>query len=282
MPQPNSKNKADQHTLVAPTPLPDSFLSTLLEEMDGPEVVGVMLGGSYARGEATQYSDVDFACFMRGEAEPRNKRLLYRDGRLVSIATKTVAGVLDDMLKPERAIWVVPGIGGCYILLDKDGALGRLMQEVKAFRWEPLQPAADLYASYKLMAAAEQVHKVLSELSRGNELALSFAIAKLFPWLTEAVAVQRGVMVKSDSTYYSQVQEAAGADSAWTRYHNMCAGKVTVLARGEAILHLYRQTVYLLRNIMQADHLEIVDRAAELATCSLPIASSTRPQRSVC
>lgn len=208
--------------------LSEQFLATLVAELDEPGTVGIMLGGSYARGEANRFSDVDLACFVKDEAESRRKRFLYREGRLVSVATKTTAGVRAEMSRPERAIWVVPGIGNCRVLLDKTGSVAQLIEEIATFRWEPLQSDADRYASYSVVMAAEQVHKIVAELTRKDELALAYAVSKLFQWLTEAMAVQKGVMVKSDNTYYRQAQEAAGADTSWTYYHTLCASRGAV------------------------------------------------------
>src|SRR5260370_1138114 len=82
------------------------------------------------------------------------------------------------------------------------------------------------------------------------DLAVAYATAELLSGLTEAVAVQRGVLVKSDSTYYRQVQESAGQGSAWTRYHRLAAGIASApseyapaTARGIAALLLYVETV---------------------------------------
>jgi predicted nucleotidyltransferase len=46
----------------APT-LSYEFLNSLVAELDNDDIVGIILGGSYARGEARLYSDVDIACF---------------------------------------------------------------------------------------------------------------------------------------------------------------------------------------------------------------------------
>jgi CHASE3 domain sensor protein len=145
------------------------------------------------------------------------------------------------------------------------------MREIETFKWEPLQKAADKYASFGMMLYVEQVHKILSEIFKHDDLALSYATSKLLSSLTEAVAVQRGVMVKNDSTYYQQVQEAIGLDSAWTRYHRLASGVNVVAAddrpvrmRGIAALNLYRETIALLRPAMHSDHLEVAEQAIRI------------------
>jgi hypothetical protein len=256
-------------------PLSEEFLNMLVAELDNDEIVGIIFGGSYARNEATPFSDVDLACFVPDSVEPRPKWFIYRDGRLVSIGSRTIAGTHSELARPERAIFIVSGFRR--VLLDKDGSISKLMREIETFKWEPLQKAADNYTSFGMMIYAEQVHKILSEIFKRDDLALSYATSKLLSGLTEAVAVQRGVLVKNDSTYYRQVQETVGLDSAWTRYHRLAAGVdlVPVETRGIATLNLYRETVALLRTTMHPDHLEVTEQAVRVfdeATALMPSA----------
>jgi Nucleotidyltransferase domain len=227
------------------------------------------LGGSYARNEATQFSDIDIACFVPDLMKPPPKRFIYRDGRLLSVGYSTVAEIRGELARSERAIFIATGFRR--VLLDKDGSVSRLMREIETFNWGPLQEAANSYTSFGMMLAAEQVHKILSEILKSDDLALSYAASKLLSWLTEGVAVQRGVLVKNDSTYYRQVQESVGLDSQWARYHRLAAGvdaspgdDTAVRTRGIAALCLYRETVALLRTAMRADHLQITEQAVQI------------------
>src|SRR6478609_8137292 len=103
--------------------LPQDYLSTLISEIDHPDFVGILLGGSYARGDATQWSDVDIACIVPTDALLRPKSSFYRDGRLVTIAVKSIEGIRASFRNPDLAIVVVHGIGDCRVLLDKDGSV---------------------------------------------------------------------------------------------------------------------------------------------------------------
>src|SRR6266700_7127894 len=247
------REKPDQYPIRTAEPLSEEFLNALVIELNNDNIVGIILGGSYARNEATPFSDVDIACFVPDSLKPTPKRFIYRDGRLLSIGTKTVADIRSELARPERAIFIVSGFRR--VLLDRDGSVGRLIREIETFDWEPLKRAADSYANFGMMIYAEHVHKILSEIFKRDDLALSCATSKLLSCLIEAVAVQCGVLVKNDSTYYRQVQETMGLDSAWTRYHRLASG-VDVVA-----LNLYRETVALLRPTMHSDHLEVAEQA---------------------
>src|SRR5215472_15532922 len=85
---------------LLPTMLPDGLLATLAGALDGPEVIGVALGGSFARGTATVYRDVDLAPFYRADTFLPRKRLFWRAGWLVSVSPKTIAGWREQMARP--------------------------------------------------------------------------------------------------------------------------------------------------------------------------------------
>lgn len=265
----SGNGRTEGHAITKAVPLTETFLNTLVAELDNDDIVGITLGGSYVRGEATPYSDVDIACFVKDEANQQPKRFLYRDNLLVSIGTKTVAGVRNDFLKPEKAILFVSGLRR--ILLDKDGTVTRLIQEIEAFTWEPLQNAANRHASHRMMTLVERVHKVLSELLKRDELALAYVTSELVCALTEVVAVQRGVLIKSESTYYWQVQAAAGQDSDWTACHRWAIGVDSIPTQGSlvltqaiAALRLYQETVKLLRPVLLQDHLAVAEQATRM------------------
>jgi len=252
----------------APT-LSEEFLNALVAELDNDDIVGIILGGSFARGEARPYSDVDIACFVRDAVKLPQKRFFYRSGRLVSVAATNATDIQSRLTNPERAFLFTAGRRR--VLLDKDGSVTRLMQEIDAFNWQPLAAVASRNANFYLMIAAESAHKVLNELVSGDELALSYAVASLFSQLTLIVAIQRGVLVKSDSTYYRQIEESVGLDSTWTRYHRIAAGVDAgsadvppVVARGIATLHLYQETANLLWSILEPPQREVIEQTVRV------------------
>ncbi|MDQ5824514.1 MAG: nucleotidyltransferase domain-containing protein [Chloroflexota bacterium] len=261
--------------------LPPQLIESLIGELADEEIAGIMLAGSYARGEATRFSDIDIAPFLHEGAPPRKKRLFYRDDYLVSVSYKTAAGVRADLSLPNRAIWVVNGYRGAQVLLDRDGTIRALMREIEAFTWEPLQPAANEYAGASLAGSAEAVHKLLGDLSMGNDLAIALTTTNLLWSLTDLVAVQRGVLVQSDRTYYRQVQESVGLESAWTRYHNIAAGVAPLAdeeqgtparSRGIAVLALYRETLALVESFIPPHHRETAAQAVRILDAALPSA----------
>ncbi len=119
-----------------------------------------------------------------------------------------------------------------------------------------------------MMLKAEDVQKVLREFEQENAPGLALVSTNLLAELTLLTALCHRTLITNDSTYYQQVQEAAGLDSGWTRAHRIATGLeagptniAPLRARGIAVLHLYSDTLVFARPVMQAEHLEIAEQA---------------------
>jgi predicted nucleotidyltransferase len=120
-------------------PLSDSFLQSILENIDAPAMIGVGIIGSYARGQADKYSDVDIDIYVSKMPENPYDRytLRYWDDKLVSLKYTLLDDERAALTDPRRAIWAVPGILGMKVLLDKDGSLAALQKAAQKFDWSP-------------------------------------------------------------------------------------------------------------------------------------------------
>jgi hypothetical protein len=272
------------HDIQQAVRLPDEFLRELVQELDHEDIVGITLGGSYARGTATLYSDVDLACFWREGVRPPPKRFLYRQGKLISIKMTSVAEIREMLKRPQSAILFASGTRR--LLLDKDGSVARLLAEIEAFRWEDIQAEANAQVSLWMMLKAEDVQKILREFQQENAPGLALVIPRLVAELTLLTALCHGTLITSDSTYYQQVEEAAGLDSPWTHYHRIAIGLedgpmsiVPLRARGIAALHLYRETLVFARPVMRSEHRAVAEqvlRVVGAAAEQLPLSEEER------
>lgn len=255
--------------------LSDEFLNTFIKELDSDEIVGIALGGSHARDDATPYSDVDILCLVQDVVKPGPKRYTYQNGHLMSIATKTIADLRRDFTRPESAFITVPSTRTLRILLDKDGSLARLIQDARDFTWEPLQEAANVRVRSMMMISTEVVHKMLGILLKEDALAFSSALTTFPLRLAEMVVLQRGILITSDSTRFRQVWESIGLNSAWTQAHlraiSVDPGLVdapSLRRRGSALLNLYRETVILLCSCLSPTEGEVVEQALRVIDAS--------------
>jgi hypothetical protein len=246
--------------------LPDDLLATLLAEFARTPISAAALSGSFTRGDADAYSDVDLRLYSDlplDDIEP--ERLLYRSGRLISISLHTFRGEARQLADPPAAVFAVAPIRELRPLLDRDGALARLQRSARAFAWDRIASEADGYAARTLYLQAEVVQKALSGLASGHAARLALTTAELVQELTLAVAVSRRLLVASDRGYFHQVYGAVGERSVWARHHRLAAGtrepsvgESTTRSRGLAALQLYRETAALLDVLLTPDQKSVV------------------------
>jgi Nucleotidyltransferase domain len=263
----------EEHTqaLFSLTPLSDTFLEAFVAELDTDQIRGIILGGSYARGDATPYSDVDLACFMPDSFRPLRKRFLYREGHLMSIGLKTLEGVQQQLTDPYQALWIVPSFQQARVLLDKDGSMRQLKKMVEDFAWEPLRKEAIGYAGHILTCDAEFIHKLLGNVWKGNLPGIAYATTRLFDDVTMCMALSYQVLITTDSLYYQQVEASVGLDSAWTRYHRLlieakpsAEDTSFIEARGKLAMQLYRETAQLLWPTLYEQRRTVIEQVLSL------------------
>ena len=250
--------------------LSETLTQSILEKVDSPDVVGVGIVGSHARGQESKYSDVDVDIFVHELPENAYDRytLRYWDNKLVSLKYTLLEGERSALINPRRAIWAVPGLSGMKILLDKDGALAELQQAAQHFDFSLLQTEADEFAAEEVMGCAEEVHKILNGLARGHESTVLYAIWGLVKNLLEAVAVQRGLMILSENRYFDLIQDSVGRDTKWTSAFRTAWGLDSTSSqyqsRGVAALKLYRLTAAMFEGLIPEVHREVIKRTLTL------------------
>ncbi|HJS18286.1 MAG TPA: nucleotidyltransferase domain-containing protein [Anaerolineales bacterium] len=250
--------------------LSDSFIQSILEKVDSPDVVGVGIVGSYARGQEGRYSDVDVDIYVNKLPENPYDRytLRYWDDKLISLKHTLLDDEYAELADPRHAIWAVPGLRGMSILIDKDGSMAALQKAAQEFDWSPLQPAADEYAAEQIMGSAEEAHKILNGLARGHESTVLYAAWGLVKDLLEAVAVQRGLMIVSENRYFDLIQESVGRESKWTRAFRTAwglkGGASHYQARGPAALTLYCLTAEMFDALIPNQHREVVTKTIQV------------------
>ena len=244
--------------------LSDPFIQSVLAKIDSPDVIGVGIVGSYARGQAGKYSDVDFDIYVGKMPEDPYDHYTLRhwDGKLVSLKYTLLEDEKSALENPRRAIWAVPGLSSMQIVLDKDGSLSALQIIAQKFDWTLLQPEADEFAAEEVMGSAEEVHKILNGLARGHESTVLYATWGLVKNMLEAVAVQRGLMIVSENRYFDLIQDSVGRDTKWTRAFRMAwgldANASQYQSRGAAALTLYRLTAAMFDRLIPEKHREVV------------------------
>jgi predicted nucleotidyltransferase len=244
--------------------LNDPFIKKLITEIHQPNIIGFAVTGSYARGENSQYSDVDLDIFVENLPEKDSYTLRLFDGRLVSLKYICIADEFESLKKPESAIWAVPGLKQMQILLDESGELAKLKQAAYDFNWADLQEAANKFAVENLMGCAEEAHKIIGGLLQKNESKVLYASWGMFKNLSFAAAVQVGLMIESENKIFSMMESHFIDHPEWVRLFRLSFGmdvEANVPAwqtRGKASLDLYEQTAVLFEKIINDKHREVI------------------------
>lgn len=280
--------------------LPDdvrAILSTLQEQYGRPDDDGVAVVGSFSRGKAGPYSDLDVDWFraepagaatetagpagqagmaVSGGAAKEEHRFYSVGDRLVSVLFTTVAAAGAQLSQPEQAIWAAGGLRDMLILSDRRGSLAALRDQAAAFDWATLQPAAERHASRQLAKFGEETAKLLNALTASDAYSAANALTWLWIGLAKAMAVGLGVILQSENTYLAAVEAAVGRDTPWAHALRQAAGlepasrleqaaglePSPMLDRAAAGLRLYRETARLLDPILQP-----ADRPTVLTVC---------------
>ena len=249
--------------------LSDPFTQSVLQKIDSPDVIGVGIVGSYARGQESKYSDVDIDIYVnKPPANPYDRYTLrYWEDKLVSLKQTLLDDERAALTNPRRAIWAVPGLRGMKILLDKDGSMAALQKAAIEFDWSTLQSAADEFAAEETMGNAEEVHKILNGLARRHESTVLYASWGLVKNMLEAVAVQKGIMMISENRYFDLIQDAVGRDSKWTSAFRTAWGLDPVSSqyrrRGAAALKLYQLSAEMFDALIPEKHRDVVNKTLQ-------------------
>lgn len=253
--------------------LPDSFVQSLVARLNNPGIIGIAITGSHARGQGSQFSDVDLHIYV--STLPRNEydryTLRYWNERLVSLKYVLPDNELAALSRPWDAIWAVPGLRQMHILIDKTGKLAELQRVAENFQWANLQPAANEYAAEQLMGCVEEAHKILNGLSHDEESTILYAVWGLIKGLASGVAAQRGLLIESENRYFDIIQDSVGRDSEWTRAFRLALGADTgsgmvslFKIRGAAALALYKYTALLFEAILPEHHRDVIETTINL------------------
>jgi hypothetical protein len=252
-----------------------AFLQSLVTRLEGENTVGVSMAGSHACAAGGTYSDVDIQHYVRQmPADPAGSYYLrFMDGYLVSISVSTVESESANLRSPQKAIWAVPGLRQARILLDKGGLLAALKAAAEIFSWEPLQAAANAFASWNLSGCAEEVHKILDGLVKRDESKTLYAVWGLTRALALTLLVQGGVLIETENAFVELAQATAGHSSAWTEHFRQAIGldqqqtkEPAFIGYGMAGLRLYCETAWQMQAILLPEHAAVINRTLEIIT----------------
>ena len=188
-----------------------AWLHTLVRQLQDERTVAITLTGSYARGEATAYSDADLHHYVTQEAnEPYQVR--YVGETLVSISEMVAENKYREMQSPESAIWAVEGLRQSQILHDPAGIFVALQAAARAFVWDAaIQHKADAYASRQLAGLSEEALKIRSGLVRDHASTVLYGTLGMVLNIATLILTQRGILLQTENEYLDRARAALAA-----------------------------------------------------------------------
>lgn len=247
--------------------------AALVKRFDGPEVRAVVLMGSFARGDAGSYSDVDLVRFFGSEASVPDDESHLIAARLVTVSSVGPAQVNRWFDRPEAAVNAMGGLRTARALLDRDETFARIQTRARHFEWdEAMQAKADAWVSGEMVGWIEEVHKGLEGLRQddvGRMLNARFGCS----WgLARVMVVHRGVLLSGDNGCYDEVRAAVGLESTWSR---ACAaafgveGALTLREQVRAGLRLYVLTAQMVQEALREGDRRLVMQTVGLVEAVL-------------
>jgi hypothetical protein len=217
----------------------------LISIADGPAVTGIAVLGSVARGEASEWSDVDLEATVADPAAGWKVRVSFVDRRLVMCHSITAAEQWRQLELPDNALWAVPAYAAMRVLVDRDGGLARLQAACRSFDYESLRPAATAYLREKAASSCEYVFKIRGALETRDEAKALHAAAALTGRCERLASVALQTEIRTENEYYRVVQHAAGP--VWAERHRSALGLDggDAFAQAAAAGALFRETMRL-------------------------------------
>lgn len=260
-------------------------LAPHLTEWTTEATVAFALLGSYARGVAGHFSDLDVVQFVNDDRLADNSRsfLIERiagsdspnsaaSGQnstcLVVRSTATPGQVESWFTEPGQAVNFVAGLREGRPLWDPHGAFAAIQERARRFVWTAaLQEKASWLAGQEMVGWIEEVHKGLEGLRRNDAGRLLNARFGLSWGLAGVVRLQKGVLSASDNSFFEDVVAAVGTESDWARLLHGAFGVPDGESGSCSSLHemvrygllLYCETFELLNESVSGEHSPLIE-----------------------
>jgi predicted nucleotidyltransferase len=174
------------------------------------DVLGIAVVGSYARGDATAYSDVDVITLLAPQSQPTDEPSidLYH-GIYRVVQYRTEAQMRKSLTDPARAVYNVIGLQQMLILYDPLGVLRKIQWEAERFVWDETMTAkADFVLNREMLAWQEECYKAMSGLLHKQEGHMLLGLYGLTYGLVRLMLIAKGVLLESENAFFEELKFA--------------------------------------------------------------------------
>ncbi|MFB7087528.1 nucleotidyltransferase domain-containing protein [Streptomyces sp. NPDC056296] len=233
-------------------------LKPALEKWD-PYPEAAVLVGSHARGEATAWSDIDVVCVGQG---PGYVFELTERGPM-SWSFATFDEHRANMMNPHSCGQVVPAWRDAHVLHDPQGRAGELVAFAKAWDWDLLDPAPEVWAARTVYGYAEEVMKLHRAIALEDWVNARVQASILAVHLAPVVAGGTRTFFTSENHLWHLLAERLGVE--WGKLQEAALateGEAPAVSSAAAI-ELFRRACALFEASMTPDQRTVVRYALE-------------------
>ncbi|MFW9917861.1 MAG: nucleotidyltransferase domain-containing protein, partial [Candidatus Thorarchaeota archaeon] len=184
-----------------------AFNKAVEEEKARKGVLAIYATGSFARGQAGRFSDIDLMVVLEEGHTPPLERLEYRyiENILVGFRRASLAEMLQEFKTPLEWLWNKEGVQNIKIAYDPHNVIQKLREHVEK-QW-PTTAQFREAASLEVVKAVEYVHKLLNAHRREDWLNLLYAAFIIQTNLTNALFLFNELPIKSENAFEQQLLE---------------------------------------------------------------------------
>jgi len=196
----------------------DALLARKVNEIDKSEVEAIGLMGSYSRGEAKLYSDVDLVCLLKQGLTEKEATIEIIEDTYVVTSYVTIAEMEECFTDPDSATVNILGLQQVKILYDLNETFENLRVRAYQFRWtEDLQAKANELVSKELVGWIEEVHKALQGFISDDVGRMLNGIFGLTYGIFTIVRKQKGILLNGENSFYTKIVGYYGFDSSFAK-----------------------------------------------------------------
>jgi len=174
------------------------------------DVLGIAVVGSYARGDATAYSDVDVITLLAPQSQPSDEpEIDLYHGIYRVVQYRTEAQMRKSLTDPARAVYDVIGLQQMLILYDPIDILRNVQREAEHFVWnEEMVKKADSLLNREMLGWQEECYKAMSGLLHKQEGHMLLGLYGLTYGLVRLMLIAKGVLLASENAFFEELKFA--------------------------------------------------------------------------
>lgn len=171
------------------------------------DVLGIAVAGSYARGDATAYSDLDVILLMAPHCiSPEEPEIDLYYGVYRVLQYRNEAQMRKSLTDPARAIYDVIGLQQMLILHDPLDLLRNIQLEAEHFVWDDsMVSKANALLNREMLGWQEECYKAMSGLRHKQEGHMLLGLYGLTYGLVRLMLIAKGVLLQSENEFFNEL-----------------------------------------------------------------------------